>query len=182
MNVFVGWSFDVKECCQLGPYVLADNLTLQRNPFSWTRFYDVLFVDNPVGTGYSYVHPAPNVPLFKMKEKELMTLISLPTIEKRVADYDQSEDDTELLFSISSNAMKMQSSSDHDDHDDGPFKQGYVTNQAGVASDMLAFLHKFYENFPEKRKADLYIATESYGGKSNFVEIKSQLQENMLQP
>jgi vitellogenic carboxypeptidase-like protein len=29
---------------------------------------------------------------------------------------------------------------------------------------MLTFLHKFYENFPEKRKADLYLATESYGG------------------
>jgi carboxypeptidase C (cathepsin A) len=29
---------------------------------------------------------------------------------------------------------------------------------------MMAFLHKFYENFPEKRKADLFLASESYGG------------------
>ena len=30
---------------------------------------------------------------------------------------------------------------------------------------MMAFIHQFYDNFPEKRKSDLYIASESYGGK-----------------
>jgi len=44
------------------------------------------------------------------------------------------------------------------------YSQGYVTNQDGVAHDMLTFIHAFYENFPEKRKADLFLASESYGG------------------
>jgi Serine carboxypeptidase len=47
---------------------------------------------------------------------------------------------------------------------DGPFEKGYVTNQDGVASDMITFLHKFYKNFPEKREAELILASESYGG------------------
>jgi carboxypeptidase C (cathepsin A) len=45
----------------LGPYILHDNLTLENNPHTWTRDFDVLFVDNPVGTGYSYVDPPAQV-------------------------------------------------------------------------------------------------------------------------
>ena len=49
----------------LGPYILHDNLTLEHNPYTWTRDFDVVFVDNPVGTGYSYVNPPAQVfPLF----------------------------------------------------------------------------------------------------------------------
>jgi Serine carboxypeptidase len=51
---------------------------------------------------------------------------------------------------------------------DSPFDQGYVTNQIGVATDAMTFLNQFYKNFPEKRKADLYIASESYGGTLPF--------------
>jgi len=47
---------------------------------------------------------------------------------------------------------------------DSPFDHGYVTNQIGVATDAMTFLHQFYKNFPDKRKAVLYIASESYGG------------------
>jgi len=47
---------------------------------------------------------------------------------------------------------------------DPDYQQGYVTNQKGVARDMLTFLHQFYEQFPEKRKSDLYLTSESYGG------------------
>ena len=35
----------------------------------------------------------------------------------------------------------------------------------------MTFLHKFYENFPEKRSADLYLASESYGG-AKYPEMK----------
>lgn len=30
----------------------------------------------------------------------------------------------------------------------------------------MTFLHKFYQNFPEKRNAPLFLASESYGGVS----------------
>lgn len=40
---------------EIGPYRLKDENTLERNNGSWHEFANLLFVDNPVGTGYSYV-------------------------------------------------------------------------------------------------------------------------------
>lgn len=40
---------------EIGPYRLKDENTLEYNNGSWHEFANLLFVDNPVGTGYSYV-------------------------------------------------------------------------------------------------------------------------------
>lgn len=40
---------------EIGPYRAKDSSTLQPNNGSWHEFANLLFVDNPVGTGYSYV-------------------------------------------------------------------------------------------------------------------------------
>ena len=69
-------------------------------------------------------------------------------------------DDSEQVFLQPPSELPMSSEFPKD----SLYDQGYVTNQDGVAWDMLTFLHKFYDNFPEKRKADLYLASESYGG------------------
>jgi vitellogenic carboxypeptidase-like protein len=37
-----------------GPYVVRSDLTLKTRPFAWTDKYSVLYLDNPVGTGFSY--------------------------------------------------------------------------------------------------------------------------------
>jgi cathepsin A (carboxypeptidase C) len=36
-----------------GPFTINDDLTLKRNPSSWNNFANLLFVDQPVGTGFS---------------------------------------------------------------------------------------------------------------------------------
>lgn len=41
---------------EIGPYRLSDENTLTYNNGSWDEFANVVFVDNPVGTGYSYVN------------------------------------------------------------------------------------------------------------------------------
>lgn len=41
---------------EVGPYRLKDDHTLEENPGSWHEFANVMFVDQPVGTGYSYVN------------------------------------------------------------------------------------------------------------------------------
>jgi vitellogenic carboxypeptidase-like protein len=135
---------------------LTDNLTLERNPFSWTRHFDVVFVDNPVGTGYSFVNPPAKV--FSI-ERELMK-ISLSSLEKRFLEHYQADEEIERL-NVQSSSSELPTT---EVAKDSPYDQGYVTNQDGVARDMLTFLHKFYDNFPEKQKADLYLASESYGG------------------
>jgi len=38
----------------IGPYQITENNTFTYNEYAWTNMYNVLIVDNPVGTGYSY--------------------------------------------------------------------------------------------------------------------------------
>lgn len=40
---------------EIGPYRLQDDHTLIYNNGSWDEFANLLFVDQPVGTGFSYV-------------------------------------------------------------------------------------------------------------------------------
>jgi carboxypeptidase D len=40
---------------EIGPYRVKDDHTLTYNDGSWDEFANLLFVDNPVGTGFSYV-------------------------------------------------------------------------------------------------------------------------------
>lgn len=40
---------------EIGPYKLKDSENLVHQPDSWNEFANLLFVDNPVGTGFSYV-------------------------------------------------------------------------------------------------------------------------------
>lgn len=41
---------------ELGPYRLKDDHTLEYLDGSWDEFANLLFVDQPVGTGFSYVN------------------------------------------------------------------------------------------------------------------------------
>lgn len=41
---------------EVGPYRLKDANTLVYNEGSWSEFANLMFVDNPVGTGFSYVN------------------------------------------------------------------------------------------------------------------------------
>lgn len=40
---------------EVGPYRVKSDQTLALNNGSWNEFANLLFVDSPVGTGYSYV-------------------------------------------------------------------------------------------------------------------------------
>ncbi|XP_041996822.1 serine carboxypeptidase-like [Salvia splendens] len=37
-----------------GPFTIADNLTLVRNEYGWDQVSNIIFVDQPIGTGFSY--------------------------------------------------------------------------------------------------------------------------------
>jgi carboxypeptidase D len=41
---------------EIGPYRVKDENTLVYNEGSWGEFANLLFVDNPVGTGFSFVN------------------------------------------------------------------------------------------------------------------------------
>ncbi|KAK3164844.1 hypothetical protein QOZ80_1AG0025540 [Eleusine coracana subsp. coracana] len=49
-----GCSSLIGNFAELGPYLLLDNATsLTRNPDAWTRRFGVVFLDNPLGAGFS---------------------------------------------------------------------------------------------------------------------------------
>ncbi|KAI1462695.1 alpha/beta-hydrolase [Annulohypoxylon moriforme] len=56
LNGGPGCSSEDGALMEIGPYRLKDENTLEYNNGSWNEFANLLFVDNPVGTGYSYVN------------------------------------------------------------------------------------------------------------------------------
>ena len=42
---------------ELGPYVLDKDLNITINPFAWNKVANVLFLEQPVGVGFSYQTP-----------------------------------------------------------------------------------------------------------------------------
>ncbi|KAI1098920.1 alpha/beta-hydrolase [Jackrogersella minutella] len=55
LNGGPGCSSEDGALMEIGPYRLKDENTLEHNNGSWNEFANLLFVDNPVGTGFSYV-------------------------------------------------------------------------------------------------------------------------------
>lgn len=47
---------------ELGPYRVNENLSLEPNPGSWNRLFGLVFVDNPIGTGFSIASSIEEIP------------------------------------------------------------------------------------------------------------------------
>ncbi|EFJ20895.1 serine carboxypeptidase-like enzyme, partial [Selaginella moellendorffii] len=47
---------------ELGPWIVQENFSLQKNPGAWNRRCGILFVDNPIGTGFSIAASELEVP------------------------------------------------------------------------------------------------------------------------
>ncbi|XP_028757926.1 serine carboxypeptidase-like 50 [Neltuma alba] len=47
---------------ELGPWRVTKSLTLKPNPASWNRIFGLLFLDNPIGTGFSVASDPQEIP------------------------------------------------------------------------------------------------------------------------
>ncbi len=41
---------------ETGPYIVEKNLAIKSNDYSWVKEFSVLYIDNPVGSGFSFTH------------------------------------------------------------------------------------------------------------------------------
>lgn len=72
---------------EIGPYRVKDKDHLVYNEGSWDEFANLLFIDNPVGTGYSYVDTDSYVHELKDMADQLITFL-----EKFFAIFPEHED------------------------------------------------------------------------------------------
>ncbi|KAI8899170.1 Alpha/Beta hydrolase protein [Globomyces pollinis-pini] len=123
---------------EMGPMKFDGSDKLIRNPNTWSKHASMLFIDNPVGTGFSFVGS---------KSKQMQS----PPLEKPDLPLTPTDIPSECPT--------------HEDLSSPKFENGYVANQEAVAHDLIVFLDRFYDIFPEQRKSKLFITGESYAGK-----------------
>lgn len=124
---------------QLDTNPSIERFILSTNPNSWHKRFNIVYLDQPVGTGYSHRN----------------------TTSHRSSSHPSSSSSDHLLT--------FQPFDDHlfDPHSDSipGYQDGYVTDQSGVAYDFLSFLEAFYKRFPSCSALDLALSGESYAGK-----------------
>ncbi|KAF9151517.1 hypothetical protein BG015_006562 [Linnemannia schmuckeri] len=171
-----------------GPIYLTANNTLARRETHWADEYSVVFIDQPVGTGYSYVTRSQD----NTSDEEVDPVEGVPPASATSADNSHANDDVEqqvedqVLIDLHNELLTDQSKEqeifarlvDQDitskleyirlkkgEKQATLYSKGYVKDERGVAADLLTFMDQFYTRYPELKKADLFLAGESYAGK-----------------
>ncbi|KAK6161000.1 hypothetical protein DH2020_004381 [Rehmannia glutinosa] len=57
-----GCSSQLANFFELGPFLLNQDLSLKPNPGSWNKIFSLLFLDNPIGTGFSIAASPEEIP------------------------------------------------------------------------------------------------------------------------
>jgi len=144
---------------EMGPVNINSDDQLVNNPHTWNEEYAMLFIDNPVGVGYSKVTTSNRKVKFQEDVSEEDMFRSLYDYKNIIQPSSE-----HIVLSKRSFLQEDYSTSDHI-LGDAAFGDGYVQNQAAVAHDLYEFLEQFYGIFPEVLSRNLYITGESYAGK-----------------
>ncbi|KAJ3314499.1 hypothetical protein HDV04_006038 [Boothiomyces sp. JEL0838] len=104
---------------EVGPIKITKDKRFIRDFNTWNSKASMLFIDNPIGAGFSHL----GTKIVGSPEKE-----PLPTFE---------------------NVNITNSCLNEEIQDNPTFNDGYPTNQAAVTHDLIVFLGRFYKIFPE---------------------------------
>ncbi|KAJ3324207.1 hypothetical protein HDV06_000246 [Boothiomyces sp. JEL0866] len=104
---------------EVGPIKLTSSYQFIRNFNTWNSKASMLFIDNPIGAGFSHLGKK----IVGKPRKD-----HLPTFEN---------------VNITNDCRK------EDIQDEPIFNDGYPANQAAISHDLIVFLGRFYKIFPE---------------------------------
>eukprot|EP00842_Homolaphlyctis_polyrhiza_P003845 jgi/Hompol1/4461/HPOL_003639-RA len=155
---------------EMGPLRLTSDMRLARNPSTWNRKYAMLFIDSPVGTGFSFVGDPSKDHVAAGAEQQPLSHSWLHD-SKPLSPAQQAADAQAAAFGRDpacqrhAAAPRDAASSDGYDSEEPKYMSGYAANQAAVALDLITFLDRFYQIYPDQLNAPLYITGESYAGK-----------------
>lgn len=130
---------------EMGPLEITPQLKLKQNWHTWNKFANMLFVDSPVGTGFSYVNTTTSPTFSERNPNDYKALKSLFESNRRTNRYNCTFPDPTK--------------------EKPKWQEGFPKNQPAVSHDLITFLDRFYRIFPELLKTRLYITGESYAGK-----------------
>ncbi|KAG1362655.1 Serine carboxypeptidase 3 [Cocos nucifera] len=135
-----GCSSELAVFYENGPFTIADNMTLAWNEFGWDQASNLLYVDQPTGTGFSYSTDSRDIrhdengvsdDLYDFLQASNLLYVDQPT-------------GTGFSYSTDSRDIR------HDEN--------------GVSDDLYDFLQAFFAEHPEYVSNDFYITGESYAG------------------
>ena len=120
-----------------GPCTVMPDDKLRTNPYSWTRISNMLYIDQPVATGFSYSHVGP---VIKNKAKATVEPLASAECPKNLTKHEVCG-----TYSL-------------------PKKTKAPSTTAECAPAVWKMLQGFIGAFPEYGKKKLHLTTESYGG------------------
>ncbi|KAI9593724.1 Alpha/Beta hydrolase protein [Syncephalis fuscata] len=138
-----------------GPVTVSDNNKLIRRTIPWTKSVDMVFVDQPVGTGFSYAMPG-------------IPDDANPNLSPIRFTNTNTPNDNSNAKNVTTSSRPLTLERCH--------AGGYVTDQQQVGRDFVYFLEQFYKVHPDLQQRELFLAGESYAGK--FIPAIAQ---NILQ-
>ncbi|KAF9422910.1 hypothetical protein BGZ94_008452 [Podila epigama] len=147
-----------------GPIYVTENMTLARRPISWADEYSVLFIDQPVGTGFSFVTNVDDTAGTLLTNEDTQQNVAKSLEDELQADQAAEEDlfeklgDNTLSFKMLANQKRVKK-------DSSRYSHGYCKDQRAVATDLIRFLTQFFDRYPEQQQVDLFLTGESYAGK-----------------
>ncbi|KAG0203098.1 hypothetical protein BGX28_004529 [Mortierella sp. GBA30] len=149
-----------------GPIQVTENMKLARRSVSWADEYSILFIDQPVGTGYSYVTRTKDGDSEETMDRKELDKEILKQLQQELERDQLNEQQLFSRLADKDFAYKIAASREENIRSHAPlYKKGYCKDERGVAEDLLNFLDQFYERYPEQQNVDLYLTGESYAGK-----------------
>nr|CAD7568807.1 unnamed protein product [Timema californicum] len=133
-----------------GPYIVDTEGELQKRNINWALNHNIIYLDNPAGTGFSFTDSDLG---YARNQTDVAENVYTALLQFFQLFPELQEND----FYVTGESYGGFSFTNGD--------LGYARNQTDVAENVYTALVQFFQLFPELQENDFYVTGESYGGK-----------------